>query len=114
MSMLSHAYNTIIDRSVGEPRHGREFVGDLNATDKRSLSMLMTKLKLPGTAEYDSNIAMYTSTLNIDIIIARQFQKIISDSTYKNGVIDKVNDKKLPSKLKWTYIEYHVQDIKDV
>ena len=34
-SMLAHAYNIIIDCSVGAPGHGREVVGGFNDKDKR-------------------------------------------------------------------------------
>ena len=41
MSILDHAYYIIIDQGVGAPGHGQDVVDGLNATGKRSISMLM-------------------------------------------------------------------------
>ena len=52
LSMLSHAYNIIINPGVGATGHGREVVGGLNYTRKRFLSMLIKTVQLPGTEDY--------------------------------------------------------------
>ena len=41
--MLPHAYNIAIDRGVGAPVHGKYVVYDLNASEKRFISMLIYK-----------------------------------------------------------------------
>ena len=33
--MLAHTYNTVIERGVGAPGHGREVFGVLNSTEKK-------------------------------------------------------------------------------
>ena len=50
--MLSHAYNIIIDCSVGTPVNGRDVVYGLNTTDIRFIYMLITMVKLPGASGY--------------------------------------------------------------
>ena len=114
LSMLAHSYNIIIDHVVGATVHGRESVGGFNATNKRLLSMLIITLQLPGAAYYDSQMAMHTSTANIDIILVRGFQKNIPDPTRAHVLLDWVKGRKNTSKRKWTEHEYNVQDIKDV
>ena len=37
LSILSHAYNIVIDSGVGAPVHGKDVVDGLNAADKRFL-----------------------------------------------------------------------------
>ena len=37
LSILSHAYNIVIDSGVGAPGHGKDIVDGLNAADKRFL-----------------------------------------------------------------------------
>ena len=81
LSMLEHAYNIIIDHGVGAPEHVREVFDGLNATEKGFLSMLITTVQLTGVADYNSQMAMHTSTANIDISLEREFQKHISDIT---------------------------------
>ena len=49
LSMLSHAYNIVIDHVVGAPGHGNYFVDGLNATNN-FLKMLMKTVKLTGAA----------------------------------------------------------------
>ena len=76
LSMLVYTYNIIIDSDVVSQVNGREGVDGLNAIEKKSLSMLMTNLKLPNASSYDSHTEMHTSNVNTDIILAREFQKI--------------------------------------
>ena len=45
LSMLSCAYNIVIDVVVGAPVNFKDVVHGLNATEKRFLSMLMTTEK---------------------------------------------------------------------
>ena len=76
--------------------------------------MLMTTVQLPGEKYYDSHMAIHTSTANTDIILAREFQKHLSDPTQAHHLLNRGKGVKLTSKWKWTKSEYHVQDIKDV
>ena len=48
LSMLEHAYNTIIDSGVEATGHGIDVTYGSNATDKWFISMLTTKVQLPG------------------------------------------------------------------
>ena len=54
LSILSHAYNILIDIGVGAPGHGKYLVYGLKATDKRFIAMLMKTVKLPGAATNNS------------------------------------------------------------
>ena len=54
----------------------------------------------------------YTSTVNKYISIKREYQKNMSDSSRKNGVMDQERYRKWAIQHKWTEHEYHVQDIK--
>ena len=51
LSMLTHAYNIIIDRGDGAPGHGGDFFDGLNTTEKWFLSMLMEIVKVPGAED---------------------------------------------------------------
>ena len=73
--MLAHAYNIIIDRGFGAPRHGRKIVDGLNDTEKRFLSMITTSVQLPGAEAYESRMKINTSTANTDISLARGIPK---------------------------------------
>ena len=77
LSMLAHAYNFIIDHVVGAPGHEKEVLDVLNANEKRFISMLMATVKLTGSTDYDSYMAMYPSTTNTDIILAREIKNIL-------------------------------------
>ena len=68
---MSHVYNIIIDRDVGEPGNGRGIYDGLNATDKRFLLMLTTNVQLTGAADYYSQIEIHTSTTNPDTSLER-------------------------------------------
>ena len=50
--------------------------------------MLMTKVQLPGSKGYEKQMEMHTNTQKEDISIARDFQKHLSNTARKNGVID--------------------------
>ena len=74
----------------------------MDSTDKRLLSMLTKAVQLTGAASYESQMKMHTSTLNTDISLAREFQKHLSYSKRKNGVMDQGKDRKSDSKQKCT------------
>ena len=53
-------------------------------------------------------------TQNNYVSLAKEFQKHLSKEHRKHGVIDQGKYRKRPSKRKWTYREYNVQDYADV
>ena len=74
----------------------------------------MKTMQLPGVADYDSHMEMHTSTVNIVISLAREYQKYISEPTWAHDLLDHGKDRKIASKHKCTKREYHTQDIKYV
>ena len=62
MSVMSQTYSIIIDRGISAPGHGKEVVYVINATDKRYIYQLMSKVQLPGSVRFDSQTKMHTST----------------------------------------------------
>ena len=71
-------------------------------------------MQLIGAAYYDSQMEIHTSTANIDVSLARESQKYISDPTWSHDLLDNGKDRKCASKQKCTEIEYCVQYSKDV
>ena len=57
---------------------------------------------------------MHSSTQNNDVSLAKEYQKHLSKEHLKHGVIEQGKYRKIPSKRKWTEIEYSVQDNADV
>ena len=53
LSILSHAYNIVIDCGVASPGHGKYVVDGLNATDNFFVSTLMKIVQLPGVVTND-------------------------------------------------------------
>ena len=78
LSMLSQAYNIIINNGVSEPGHCRELVDGIKITYKRFLFHLMESLQLPGLKYYGTQMAMHYATQNADVSLAREFQKHLS------------------------------------
>ena len=60
LSMFLHASNIMIGSGVVEPGNGREVLDGLNATDKSFLSILITTVKMPDAASYDSYMEIHT------------------------------------------------------
>ena len=52
-------------------------------------------------------MTVHTSTQKYDIVLARGFQKHLSDPSRKNGVIDKGKYQKRTSKGEWNKREYN-------
>ena len=63
MSVISQNYSLIIDRVISAPGHGKEVVDGLNDFDKRYIYQLMSKVQLPGSIRFDSQIKTNTGTL---------------------------------------------------
>ena len=70
MSGMSQTYSIIIDRGISAPGHGKEVVDGLNAVDKRFIYKLMSKVQLPGSVRFDSQIKMHTGTENKYVSLA--------------------------------------------
>ena len=62
MSVMSQTYSIIIDRGISAPGHGKELVYGLNAVDKCYIYQLMSKVQLPGSVRFDSQIKIHTGT----------------------------------------------------
>ena len=52
----------IIDRGIRSPGHGKEVVDGLNAVDKSYIYQLVSKVQLPGSVRFDSQIKIHTGT----------------------------------------------------
>ena len=71
MSVMSQCYSIIIDRGIGAPGHGKEFVDGLNAVDKRKIYQLISTIKLPRSNIFDSQMQMHTAKKNNDVTSAK-------------------------------------------
>ena len=49
----------------------------------------MSKVQLPGSVRFDSQIKMHTGTENKDISLAKEFKDHLEGEHHQNGVIDK-------------------------
>ena len=74
MSVMSQTYSIIIDRGISAPGNGKEVVDGLNDFDKRYIYQLMSKVQLPGSVRFDSQIKMHTRTENKDVSLAKEFK----------------------------------------
>ena len=86
--MLSHAYNILIYRGVGEHGNVKHVIYGLDVSGKIFISMLMATVKLPDTATNESQMVTQTSMSNKDTSLARQLKKHLSDTTHSHGSID--------------------------
>ena len=94
MSVMSQTYSIIIYRSISAPGHGKEVVYGLNAVDKRYIYQLMSKVQLPGSVIFDSQIKMHTGTKNKDVSLANEFKDHLEGEHRKNGVTDQGKSRK--------------------
>ena len=106
---MSQTYSVIIDRGISAPGNGKEVAGGLNAVDKRYIYQLMSKVQLPGSVIFDSQIKMHTGTENKDVSLAREFKYHLEGEHRQNGVIDQGKSRKRFTEIKWTERNYHVQ-----
>ena len=88
MSLISHTYSLIIDRGISAPGHGKEVVDGLNAVDKGYIYQLMSKVQLPGSIRFDSQIKTHTGTEKKDVSLAMEFKDYLEGEHRKNGFID--------------------------
>ena len=63
-------------------------VDGLNAFDKRYIYQLMSKVQLPGSARFDSQIKIHTGTENKDASVAHEFKNHLEEEHRQNGAID--------------------------
>ena len=82
----------------------------LNAVDKRYIYQLMSKVQLPGSVVFDSQIKIHTGTKKKDVSLAREFKDHLEGEHRQNGAIDQGKSRKIFMKRKWTEIKYRVQD----
>ena len=71
-------------------------------------------MKIPGSERFDTKMSVHTATQNTEAVLALEFQKHFSNAPHKHGILDHGIHTKISSKQKWTDIEYHVQNNKDV
>ena len=71
---MSQCYSIIIDLGIIAPGHGKEVVDGLNAVDKRYIYQLMSKVQLPGSVRFDSQIKMHTGTEIFFVRLAHEFK----------------------------------------
>ena len=71
ISVMSQCYYIIIDRGISAPGHVKEVVDGRNTVDKRYIYQLMSKVQLPGSDRFDSQIKMHTGTENKDVSLAQ-------------------------------------------
>ena len=74
MSVMSQTYSIIIYRGISAPGHGKEVVDKLNAVDKRYIYQLISKVNLPGSVKFDSQIKMHIGTENKDVSLSKEFK----------------------------------------
>ena len=70
----------------------------------------MSKVQLPGSIRFDSQIKIHTGTEKKDVSLAREFKNHLEGEHRINGVIDQVKSRKRYMNRKWTEREDHVQD----
>ena len=71
ISVMLQTYSIIIDRGISAPGHGKEVVYGINTADKRYIYQLMSKVQLPGSVRFDSQIKLHTGTEKKDVSLAR-------------------------------------------
>ena len=70
----------------------------------------MSKVQLPGSVRFDSQIKIHTGTENKYVSLAQEFKNHLEKGHRQNGTIDQGKPRKIFMKRKWTEREYHVQD----
>ena len=70
-SVMSQCYSIIIDLGISAPGHEKEVFDGLNAVDKQYIYQLMSKVQLPESVRFDSQIKMHTDNEDKDIILAQ-------------------------------------------
>ena len=94
MSVMSQYYSIIIYQGISAPGHGKEAVDGLNAVDKRYIYKLMSKVQLPGSVRFDSQIKIHTGTENKDVSLSKKFKDHLEGEHRQNGALIKENQEK--------------------
>ena len=71
MSVISHIFSLIIDRGISAPGNGKEVFDVINVFGKRYIYQLMSKVQIPGSIRFDSQIKIHTGTEKKDVSLAR-------------------------------------------
>ena len=74
----------------------------------------MSKVQLPGSIRFDSQIKMHTGTEKKDVSLPWEFKDHLEGEHRKNGVIYQGKSRKRFMNRKWIERKYHVQDNADV
>ena len=89
-------------------------VDGINAVEKRYIYQLMSKVQLPGSIRFDSQIKIHTGIEKKNVSLTRDIKDNLEVEHRKNGVIDQGKSIKRYMNRKWTESKYHVQDNADV
>ena len=71
MSVISQTYSIIIYCGISAHGHGKEMFDGLNDVDKRYIYQLMSKVQIPGSVRFDSQIKIHTGTKNKDVSLSQ-------------------------------------------
>ena len=63
-------------------------VDGLHAVDERYIYEFMSKVQLPGSVRFDSQIKMHTGTENKDVSLAKEFKDHLEGRHRQNGAND--------------------------
>ena len=92
---MAQCYSVIIDRGISAPGHGKEFVDGLNDVDKRYIYQSMSKVQLPGSVRFDSQIKMHTGAENKDVSLAQESKYHLEEEHRQSRKIrKKIHEKK--------------------
>ena len=92
--MRGRSWVATIDQGISAPGHGKEVVDGLNAVEKRYIYQLMSKVQLPGSIRFDSQIKIHTGTEKKDLSLARESKNHLEGEHRQNGVIDQGKSRK--------------------
>ena len=70
------------------PGRGTQVVDGLKYIDKRSIFQIIATVQLLGAKRYYTKMFMHTETHTYDVSLASEFQKHLSTTARKHGVID--------------------------
>ena len=73
-------------------------VDGINAVNKSYIYQLMSKVQLPGSVIFDSQIKIHTGTENKDVSLAKEFKDNLEGEHRKNGAIYQGIKKKIHGK----------------
>ena len=114
MPVISQTYSLIIHRGMSATGNGKEVVDGLNAVDTRYIYQLMSKVQLPGSIIFDSQIKIHTGKERKYVSLSSKIKNHLEGENCKNNVIDQGKSRKRFINRKWTEKKYHIQDNADV